>query len=96
MDDYWRQFQAALNNYKETTEQRKKQFEELKAKDEANSKDIENQMKKIHRIQVTTISISSIIVPIKLKASQARYGKRVVPVKVNQILSGRKILFPAN
>ncbi len=53
VDDYWRQFQAALNNYKETTEQRKKQFEELKAKDEANSKDIENQMKKIHRIQVT-------------------------------------------
>jgi len=51
VDDYWRQFQAALNNYKETTEQRKKQFEELKAKDEANSRDIESQMKKIHRIQ---------------------------------------------
>ncbi|XP_063718391.1 dynein regulatory complex subunit 2-like [Symsagittifera roscoffensis] len=51
VDDYWRQFQAELNNYKETTEQRKKQFEELKAKDEANSRDIESQMKKIHRIQ---------------------------------------------
>ncbi|XP_075241451.1 dynein regulatory complex subunit 2-like [Convolutriloba macropyga] len=74
VDDYWRQFQAALNNYKETTEQRKKQFEELKAKDEANSRDIESQMKKIHRIQ-EQISALRFRISGNSKESDLRKGK---------------------
>lgn len=52
MEDLWRQFQAALNNYNSTTEERKKQFEELKQKDQKNAKEIEQQMKKLVKLQV--------------------------------------------
>lgn len=52
MEDLWRQFQAALNNYNATTEERKKQFEELKQKDQKNAKEIEHQMKKLVKLQV--------------------------------------------
>lgn len=53
VEDLWRQFQAALNNYNATTEERKKQFEELKQKDQKNAKEIEHQMKKLVKLQVT-------------------------------------------
>ncbi|KAJ3306390.1 Dynein regulatory complex subunit 2 [Kappamyces sp. JEL0829] len=51
VEDLWRQFQAALNNYNSTTEERKKQFEELKQKDLKNAKEIELQMKKLVKLQ---------------------------------------------
>ena len=52
MEDLWNQFQAALRNYQETTEERKKSFEELKAKDEKSAKEIEMQMRKLQRLSV--------------------------------------------
>jgi hypothetical protein len=52
VEDLWRQFQAALNNYNATTEERKKQFEELKQKDQKNAKEIEQQMNKLVKLQV--------------------------------------------
>ncbi len=58
VEDLWRQFQAALNNYNATTEDRKKQFEELKQKDHKNAKEIEQQMKKLVKLQVILISLS--------------------------------------
>lgn len=42
----------ALKNYNETTEERKLAFENLKAKDEKSSYEIETQMRKLQRIQV--------------------------------------------
>ncbi|KAJ3183720.1 Dynein regulatory complex subunit 2 [Gaertneriomyces sp. JEL0708] len=53
VEDLWRQFQAALNQYNASTEERKKQFEELKLKDQRNAKDIEQQMKKLLKLQET-------------------------------------------
>lgn len=53
VEDLWRQFQQALKNYNETTEERKLAFENLKAKDEKSSYEIETQMRKLQRIQVT-------------------------------------------
>ncbi|KAK2173222.1 hypothetical protein NP493_892g03010 [Ridgeia piscesae] len=50
VEDLWAQFQSALRNYQETTEERKKAFEELKAKDEKSAKEIEMQMRKLQRI----------------------------------------------
>jgi dynein regulatory complex subunit 2 len=41
-----------LNQYNASTEERKKQFEELKQKDQKNAKEIEQQMKKLVKIQV--------------------------------------------
>ena len=54
VEDLWAQFQSALRNYQETTEERKKAFEELKAKDEKSAKEIEMQMRKLQRISVRT------------------------------------------
>ncbi|KAK3751513.1 hypothetical protein QZH41_019090 [Actinostola sp. cb2023] len=51
VEDLWRQFQQALKNYNETTEERKLAFENLKAKDEKSAKEIETQMRKLQRIQ---------------------------------------------
>ncbi|XP_002736497.1 dynein regulatory complex subunit 2-like [Saccoglossus kowalevskii] len=53
VEDLWKQFQVALNNYKETTEERKQAFENLKAKDEKSAKEIETQMRKLQRISDT-------------------------------------------
>uniref|UniRef100_H2YV41 Dynein regulatory complex protein 1 n=2 Tax=Ciona savignyi TaxID=51511 RepID=H2YV41_CIOSA len=53
VESLWKQFQAALKNYNETTEERKIAFENLKAKDEKSAKEIETQMRKLQRIQDT-------------------------------------------
>ncbi|CAH1801399.1 unnamed protein product [Owenia fusiformis] len=50
VEDLWYQFQQALKNYNETTEERKNAFEQLKLKDEKSAKEIEMQMRKLQRI----------------------------------------------
>ena len=52
VESLWKQFQIALKNYNESTEERKIAFENLKAKDEKSAKEIEAQMKKLQKIQV--------------------------------------------
>ncbi|OAJ38854.1 hypothetical protein BDEG_22753 [Batrachochytrium dendrobatidis JEL423] len=51
VEDLWRQFQLALNQYNSSTEERKRQFEELKQKDQKNAKEIEQQMKRLVKLQ---------------------------------------------
>lgn len=51
VEDLWRQFQAALVQYNASTEERKKQFEELKEKDFLTAKEIEVQIRKLARLQ---------------------------------------------
>lgn len=53
VEDLWQQFTAALRNYQESTEERKKAFEELKSKDEKSATEIHVQMRKLQRIMVT-------------------------------------------
>ncbi|XP_064620664.1 dynein regulatory complex subunit 2-like [Lineus longissimus] len=50
VENLWQQFQAALKNYNETTEERKNAFESLKSKDEKSAEEIETQMRKLQRI----------------------------------------------
>lgn len=50
VDDLWQQFRQALQNYNETTEEKKTVFETLKIKDEKSAKEIELQMRKLQRI----------------------------------------------
>ncbi|XP_065055423.1 dynein regulatory complex subunit 2-like [Rhopilema esculentum] len=59
VEELWKQFQAALKNYNETTEERKVAFENLKIKDEKSAKEIELQMRKLHRIQEKISQIRS-------------------------------------
>jgi hypothetical protein len=53
VEDLWQQFTVALRNYQESTEERKKAFEELKAKDIQSSAEIDRQIKKLKMIMVT-------------------------------------------
>lgn len=50
VEELWRQFQEALKQYNSTTEDRKKHFEELKAKDMKSAQEIELQMRKLQKI----------------------------------------------
>lgn len=50
VEDLWNQFTAALKNYQESTEERKKAYEDLKARDERSAKEIDMQMRKLQRI----------------------------------------------
>ncbi|KAI9205758.1 coiled-coil domain-containing protein 65-like protein [Polychytrium aggregatum] len=59
VEDLWKQFQAALNQYNTGTEERKKQFEELKQKDQKNAKEIEQQMKKLVKLQETIAGLKT-------------------------------------
>uniref|UniRef100_UPI00398E7D71 dynein regulatory complex subunit 2 n=1 Tax=Pristiophorus japonicus TaxID=55135 RepID=UPI00398E7D71 len=51
VEDLWTQFQHALKNYIDSTEDRKIAFEALKARDEKSATEIEAQMKKLQRMQ---------------------------------------------
>ena len=61
VDDLWQQFRQALQNYNETTEERKTAFEALKVKDEKSAKEIELQMRKLQRISVSWITLAVVI-----------------------------------
>jgi archaellum component FlaC len=51
VEDLWRQFQLALTQYTSSTDERKRQFEELKQRDTKNAKEIEHQMKRLVKLQ---------------------------------------------
>ncbi|KAE8626335.1 hypothetical protein XENTR_v10006589 [Xenopus tropicalis] len=57
VEDLWKQFQMALKNYTDSTEDRRIMFETLKAKDEKSAEEIQMQMKKLQKIQdsITTL-----------------------------------------
>ena len=52
LTDLWNQFNQAMTNYQEITEDRKRTFEELKEKDEKSAKEIDMQMRKIQTLTV--------------------------------------------
>jgi hypothetical protein len=53
VEDLWGQFTRVMKNYEETTEEKKRQFDELKEKDEKSAKEIDMQMRKIQRLSVS-------------------------------------------
>jgi len=71
VEDLWKQFQAALKNYNETTEERKMAFETLKTKDEKSAKEIEMQMRKLQRIQDKISQLKS-----KMVANSKEYDEK--------------------
>ncbi len=58
VEKLWQEFQEALKNYNETTDDRKKAFEELKSKDEKSAKEIESQMRRLQKISVSITSLT--------------------------------------
>lgn len=59
VENLWTQFQQALKNYNETTEEKKNAFEALKSKDEKSAKQIEVQMRKLQRISDNIAQLKS-------------------------------------
>lgn len=59
VEELWRQFQEALKQYNSTTEDRKKLFEELKAKDMTSAQEIEAQMRKLQKIHESINQLKS-------------------------------------
>lgn len=59
VEKLWAEFQEALKNYEETTEERKKAFEELKTKDTKSANEIETQMRKLQRISDNIAQLKS-------------------------------------
>lgn len=55
VEDLWGQFTNALKNYQESTEERKKAYEDLKARDERSAEEIDMQMRKLQRISVSSL-----------------------------------------
>lgn len=53
VEELWKRFQQALRDYTEATEDRKIAFEVLKLKDEKSTKEIDMQMKKLQKMQVS-------------------------------------------
>lgn len=50
--ELWNQFNQAMKNYEDITEDRKRTFDELKEKDEKSAKEIDVQMRKIQALNV--------------------------------------------
>jgi hypothetical protein len=71
VEDLWGQFTTALRNYQDATEERKKAFEELKAKDERSAKEIDMQMRKLQRITDKISQVKS-----KIAASSREFEDR--------------------
>ncbi|XP_078287580.1 dynein regulatory complex subunit 2 [Rhinoraja longicauda] len=57
VEDLWMQFQLALKNYIDATEDRKIAFDTLKSRDEKSAKEIEMQMKKLQKMQETIAAL---------------------------------------
>lgn len=51
VENLWKQFQTAQKHYNESTHERRKEFEKLQMKDQKSSFEIEQQMKKLAKIQ---------------------------------------------
>jgi len=59
VEQLWTQFQAAMKNYQEGTEERKNAFEALKSKDDRSAHEIETQMRKLQRIADSIAQLKS-------------------------------------
>lgn len=64
IEDLWVQFQTALKQYNDATEERKRAFEDLKNKDEKSSREIDTQMRRIQRLTVCVILIWTLVLSI--------------------------------
>jgi len=71
VEELWKQFQLALKNYNETTEERKVAFETLKHKDESSALEIDMQMRKLQRIQDKITQLKS-----KMVSNSKEYEER--------------------
>lgn len=82
MDSLYNQFHQALRQYSSDTHDRRQEFDNLKAKDEASSKEIDMQMKKIQRIQDT---IGKLKDQMANNAKEAEYQNKTLKQEVEQM-----------
>ncbi|ORZ33276.1 hypothetical protein BCR44DRAFT_63502 [Catenaria anguillulae PL171] len=76
IEDLWRQFQQALTNYTAATDERKRQFEDLKAKDEQSAQLIETQLRKLGKLAESVSALKG-----KLASNAKDADSRIVELR---------------
>merc|ERR1711914_20885 len=79
VENLWKQFQAAQKQYNESTQERRKEFEKLQRKDAKSSKEIEEQMKKLSKIQENINLLKQ-----KMAANAKEYDEKHAGLKQNK------------
>lgn len=73
IEDLWKQVQQAQKNYQIATEDHKIAFAVLKAKDEKSAEEISYQMKKLQKIQVTTVTSRVLLIGLESQCSACKH-----------------------
>merc|ERR1712123_5301 len=79
VESLWKQFQTAQKQYNESTHERRKEFEKLQRKDQKSSKEIEEQMKKLSKIQDNINLLKQ-----KMTANGKEYDEKHAGLKQNK------------
>lgn len=79
VENLWKQFQTAQKQYNESTHERRKEFEKLQRKDAKSSKEIEEQMKKLSKIQDNINLLKQ-----KMAANAKEYDEKHAGLKQNK------------
>lgn len=89
MDSIYKQFEAALKQYQNDTQERRQDFEMLKEKDDNSSKIIDTQMKKIQRIQQ---SISDLKDKMQNNAKDAEFQNKTLRQEYEQMQTQYRLI----
>lgn len=79
VENLWKQFQTAQKHYNESTHERRKEFEKLQLKDQKSSFEIEQQMKKLAKIQENINSLRQ-----RMAANTKEYEEKHSGLKQNK------------
>lgn len=79
VENLWKQFQSAQKHYNESTHERRKEFEKLQSKDQKSSFEIEQQMKKLAKIQENINSLRQ-----RMAANTKEYDDKHSGLKQNK------------
>merc|ERR1719481_482369 len=79
VENLWKQFQTAQKHYNESTQERRKEFEKLQMKDQKSSFEIEQQMKKLAKIQENINSLRQ-----RMTANTKEYEEKHSGLKQNK------------
>lgn len=79
VENLWKQFQTAQKHYNESTHERRKEFEKLQLKDQKSSGEIEQQMKKLAKIQENINSLRQ-----RMAANTKEYEEKHSGLKQNK------------
>ncbi|MBN3316203.1 DRC2 protein, partial [Atractosteus spatula] len=82
VEELWRQFQQALRNYNEATEDRRIAFEALRARDQRSAQEIDAQMKRLQKMQDSISALRSRLASSQRESEEAGRALRAAREEV--------------